>query len=331
MVDLITLTNDSLKTISDLGRTRQVMQKSLSELEEKSLNYQKQIRLMQDNIEEMASQISESIKELQNQLANTKFTMSQSLGTTHREKQHYYSSSSEAHPLGKVSDEVHNIGSRIVKLEQEVMILKPNIDEVRQTTYGFNSQLVGSVETVQNIRETISRHAVAMDEVKLRQDILDVKTVNGAFIWKIPEVERRHREAQDRRTLSLYSPPFHTSPHGYRMCIRTYLNGDGSGKGFYISVFFVLMKSEHDDLLAWPFRRPVTFELVNQDNRAKGILETFMPDVVSPSFQKPTSEMNVASGFPKFAQQSVLKDPTFTKGDSIFIRCKIDTSGLQLE
>ena len=44
------------------------------------------------------------------------------------------------------------------------------------------------------------------------------------------------------------------------------------------------------------------------------ISETFMPDVHSPSFQQPKSEMNAASGFPRFAKQSVL---IFTKSDAI--------------
>ena len=174
----------------------------------------------------------------------------------------------------------------------------------------------------------MTRHAVAMEEIKLRQDILDVKTTNGVFIWKIPEIARRYSDAQQRRTLSLYSPPFHTSPHGYRMCIRAYLNGDGSGKGTHISVFFVLMKSEHDNLLSWPFKSPVTFQLLNVSSTGSNVTETFMPDLQSPSFQQPKSEMNIASGFPRFAKQSVLKDPNYTRGDAIFIRCKIDLTNI---
>lgn len=214
------------------------------------------------------------------------------------------------------------------KLQREVDVMKPVVEEIKLSVTRFQSQLVGYIDTVQTVQESVTRHAVAMEEIKLRQDILDVKTTHGIFIWKIPEIARRYRDAQERRTLSLYSPPFHTSPHGYRMCIRAYLNGDGSGKGSHISVFFVLMKSEHDNLLSWPFRRPVTFQLLNQENQAN-ISETFMPDTQSPSFQQPKSEMNIASGFPRFAKQSVLKDEAFTKGDAIFIRCKIDLTGME--
>ena len=37
------------------------------------------------------------------------------------------------------------------------------------------------------------------------------------------------------------------------MCIRAYLNGDGSGYKTHLSLFFVVMKGEYDALLKWPF------------------------------------------------------------------------------
>ena len=114
-------------------------------------------------------------------------------------------------------------------------------------------QLMQLSENMQTVQESITRHAIAIDKVCLRQDVIDVKTTNGVFIWKIPDVRRRYRDAVERKTISLYSPPFYTSPHSYRMCIRAYLNGDGIGKGSHVSVFLVLMQSEHDSLLSWLF------------------------------------------------------------------------------
>ena len=193
------------------------------------------------------------------------------------------------------------------------------------------SQLMQLSENMQTVQESITHHAIAIDEVRLRQDVIDVKTTNGVFIWKIPDVRRRYRDAVERKTISLYSPPFYTSPHGYRMCIRAYLNGDGIGKGSHVSVFLVLMRSEHDSLLSWPFKQSVRFTLINQVNSSASISEAFIPDLQSPSFQRPEAEMNVASGFPKFARQSVLQDETFTKGNIIFIKAKVDLTGLTMQ
>ena len=186
-------------------------------------------------------------------------------------------------------------------------------------------------ESMQSIQQNMTQYSIAVDELRLRQDVQDVKTTHGIFIWKIPDIRRRYRDALDRKTISLYSPPFQTSPHGYRMCVRVYLNGDGTGKGTYVSIFFVLMRSEHDDLLSFPFRQSVRFTLINQSNRAESITEAFAPDLKSQSFQKPESEMNVASGFPKFARQTVLQDERFTRGNVIYIKAQVDLAGLALE
>ena len=208
-------------------------------------------------------------------------------------------------------------------LQSQVRKLSDMVDTVQVRLR--QDVLSDMVETVQGSH---TRFGVAIDEVRLRQDVLDVKTTNGILIWKIPDIRRRYRDAIDRRTISLYSPPFYTSPHGYRMCIRTYLNGDGIGKGTHISLFFVIMRSEQDNLLPWPFKQSVRFTLVNQKNPASSITEAFIPDLKSPSFQKPENDMNIASGFPKFARQNVLNDESFTCGNIIYIKCQVDLAGL---
>lgn len=50
---------------------------------------------------------------------------------------------------------------------------------------------------------------------------------------------------------------FYTSKYGYKMCLRVYLNGDGTGRGTHLSLFFVVMKGPNDALLRWPFNQKV--------------------------------------------------------------------------
>jgi len=54
--------------------------------------------------------------------------------------------------------------------------------------------------------------------------------------------------------------------NGYKMCIRAYLNGDGSGYKTHLSLFFVVMKGEYDALLKWPFDYKVSMILVGKEN-----------------------------------------------------------------
>lgn len=50
---------------------------------------------------------------------------------------------------------------------------------------------------------------------------------------------------------------FYTAKYGYKLCLRLYLNGDGTGKRTHLSLFIVIMRGEYDALLPWPFRNKV--------------------------------------------------------------------------
>ena len=330
---VVSLINSMEQTVKQLKNDQIKLIQSKESMEKEMDGYKKQVMFLREEVG--------SIPMLRTQLQNATLTLQNiQQARTESNSGHYAHSrlrgmhSEMGSSMGSTyssRDDFMSLVPRVHQLEQEMRYIKPVLEDAKSEMNLQRSQLAGYIDTVQTMQESVTRHAVNMEEIKLRQDILDVKTVSGVFIWKIPEINRRFRDAQEKRTLSLYSPPFHTSPHGYRMCIRAYLNGDGSGKGTHISMFFVLMKSEHDNLLKWPFERPVTFELINQENRAQSISETFMPDKHSPSFQQPKSEMNVASGFPRFVPHIVLHDQKFTNGDAIYVRCKIDLSGLVLE
>ncbi len=53
---------------------------------------------------------------------------------------------------------------------------------------------------------------------------------------------------------------------GYKICIRAYLNGDGTGYKTHLSLFFVLIKGEYDPLLKWPFDNKVSLILIDQNH-----------------------------------------------------------------
>ena len=153
-------------------------------------------------------------------------------------------------------------------------------------------------------------------------------TYNGVLLWKIGEIGRRRREAVHGTTVSLYSTPFYTSRHGYKMCARIYLNGDGMGKGSHLSFFFVVMRGPFDALLQWPFKQKVTLTLINQNGK-KHISDSFRPDPHSSSFQKPgRREMNIASGCPMFIRIDHLLSGGFVKDDAIYVRVVVETMDL---
>ncbi len=129
-------------------------------------------------------------------------------------------------------------------------------------------------------------------------------------------------DAQSEKQVSIYSPPFYSSPNGYKMCARLYLYGDGDGKRTHLSIFFVLMRGEYDAVLQFPFTFKVTFCLYDQTDQQKHIIDTILPDVKSISFQRPRFNMNPASGISKFFPLAILQQDNnpYIRNDTMFIK-----------
>ena len=96
---------------------------------------------------------------------------------------------------------------------------------------------------------------------------------NGCLIWKI----ERYTDKKKAAATSMVSMPFYSGRYGYKMCLRLYIMGDGIGKGTHLSLFFVVMRGEFDNILQWPFTHKVTFKLINQAE-GMNIVDTFQPD-----------------------------------------------------
>ena len=199
--------------------------------------------------------------------------------------------------------------------------------ELSRLTEAVGVQIAPLKEEVTRLESSLVDLREGTTELDLMVQALQATSYNGEFIWKIPEVARRTREAQMGKTLSLYSAPFFTSRFGYRLCLRVYLNGDGAGKGTHLSFFLTIMRSEYDGLLKWPFQQMVTLLLLDQDKRAN-IVQAFRPEPSSSSFQKPKTAMNIASGCPKFAPLSVLSNPSYVKEDTLYLKVIVDKTGL---
>jgi hypothetical protein len=110
------------------------------------------------------------------------------------------------------------------------------------------------------------------------------------------------------------------------MRARLYFNGDGNARRTHVSLFFVLMRGLHDSILKFPFDYKVTFCLYDQTPSQRHIIDSFRPDIRSNSFQRPRSEMNIASGIPKFAFLSIIEDDgsPYVQNDTMFIKVMVD-------
>lgn len=213
---------------------------------------------------------------------------------------------------------VKDSDKKMMNVHSELLSLK---DEMNRRLHPISDGLMKVESVMHDFQESFQ-------ELALLVQTLQATSYNGTFIWKIPDVKRRREEAMLGKTVSLYSAPFYTSRFGYKLCLRVYMDGDGSGKGSHISYFVTLMKGEYDALLQWPFNQMVTLMLLDQSSAKKHIVQCFKPEPTSSSFWRPQSDMNVASGCPKFVSLSVLNDPNYVKDDTMFFKAVVDLAGL---
>nr|XP_040053145.1 TNF receptor-associated factor 2 [Gasterosteus aculeatus aculeatus]XP_040053146.1 TNF receptor-associated factor 2 [Gasterosteus aculeatus aculeatus]XP_040053148.1 TNF receptor-associated factor 2 [Gasterosteus aculeatus aculeatus] len=224
---------------------------------------------------------------------------------------------------------------KVNALENIVCVLNREVGRNSVTLEAFSHQHRLDQEKIENLSNKLLQleRTVSMKDLQLSATDQLLKelqfcTYDGIFVWKISDFSRRRQDAVAGRTPAMFSPAFYSSKYGYKMCLRLYLNGDGTGRGTHLSLFFVVMRGKCDALLKWPFSQKVTLMLLDQNNR-EHIIDAFRPDVTSTSFQRPISEMNIASGCPLFCPLAKLagKSP-YLRDDTIFIKAIVDLTGL---
>lgn len=165
----------------------------------------------------------------------------------------------------------------------------------------------------------------------------------GELYWRIPEFRRKLAEckaasaaggpATDAATATaaavtvtgeLISPPFYTSPGGYKLAVSAFPNGNGSGEGEYLSLYIKVLPGEFDHVLEWPFPLTVTFTVYDQCPRIGrvNIIESFVPDPTWKHFQKPPRDgyQTLGFGYPRFVSHTELKAKNYLRDDTLLIR-----------
>ena len=164
-----------------------------------------------------------------------------------------------------------------------------------------------------------------LSELDLKQ-LHENTCYDGGLLWKIDNYAHQLNQAVTGKVTALHSAPCCTKKYGYRFCARLYLNGDGMGRNTHLSLFFVLMKSEYDNMQEWPFRKRVTFRLINYDNQGNSYARMFKADGNSENFKKPVTAMNPEVGFSQFITQELVGN--YVVGNSLFIEIYVDDAKL---
>uniref|UniRef100_A0A671UZG0 TNF receptor-associated factor n=1 Tax=Sparus aurata TaxID=8175 RepID=A0A671UZG0_SPAAU len=242
---------------------------------------------------------------------------------------------SEKTKVAELSRRCQELELKVSTFENIVCVLNREMERSCTTMEAYNRQHrldQDKIEILNNkvrqLERTVSLRDLSIVEMDGKMREMSAATYDGIFVWKISDFTKKRQDAVAGRAPAMFSPAFYTSKYGYKMCLRIYLNGDGTGRGTHLSLFFVVMRGHSDALLKWPFNQKVTLMLLDQNNR-EHIIDAFRPDISSSSFQRPVSDMNIASGCPLFCPLSKLDSKnSYIRDDTIFIKAIVDLTGL---
>ena len=174
-------------------------------------------------------------------------------------------------------DKVSELEETVVDLDSSVQELDERVDDKEQELQDTTSMLQNMIKQQENVLAHL--HSVILSQsneiCKLSSKLESLaETCDPAGDHEAHMISSGPRSSQvfkftnfaERKSSdkSVYSPPFYSSPGGYKMCFKVYANGCGSGKGSHVSVFAYLMRGENDDHLSWPFTGTVKIEILNQ-------------------------------------------------------------------
>jgi TNF receptor-associated factor 4 len=89
--------------------------------------------------------------------------------------------------------------------------------------------IVVQKKQMQILSEIVEKQKEQLVSLTTKVDSLE-KFYGSQLIWKIDNFAEKFNDSKTGKKSTIFSPPFLTSRHGYKLALSTSLNGDGKGK-----------------------------------------------------------------------------------------------------
>lgn len=152
--------------------------------------------------------------------------------------------------------------------------------------------------------------------------------------FKTLNLKEKLNESKTGKKTTIFSSPFLTSRHGFKMALSTALYGDGKAKGKYMSLYVCICKGEYDALLQWPFSHKITLTLVDQTKNLqeqRPISYTIKPNTCKENYAflgRPFNDRNASFGAQKFVELEVLNNFEYIVDDTFFIKVEVNIDSM---
>ena len=243
-----------------------------------------------------------------------------------------------------------DIGCEVKMLRKDIKEHEKNsqdhLELAVKTAYGNKKTIEALEKTVKDLKRAVyeidnahSRSIVLLSQPlrkvseRLSDPLIDLDTFEYHLDQMSPNVltftNFTRRKSRNR---AVYSPPFYSSPGGYKMRLRVFANGSGNGKGTHVSLFVSLMCGENDDHLTWPFTGEIKMELLNQLSDSAHHVRTICFMAGDKSSERVVGKDSAGSGYgqSKFISHSSLavtgnpeNQRQYLKDDCLYFRYKV--------
>ncbi len=99
-------------------------------------------------------------------------------------------------------------------------------DRIETCAHGHAGRVVHSSATI--VQLNVERMSNRVDGLAARTDALE-KLYGAQLLWKVDNYQQKFNEAKAGSRPTIFSPPFLTGRHGYKMALSACLFGDGKG------------------------------------------------------------------------------------------------------
>ena len=192
----------------------------------------------------------------------------------------------------------------------------------------YTVQISATCFTLILILISIPQHQQDIMELKQQMgQILMTSNYSGTFSLKIFDFENRLTSAESFGNFGneIAGEPFFSSYYGYKMRLLIKLDQGGSGFPGYMGVYIILMRSEHDGMLSWPFKKSCVFSVIDQEDDEQCRMDhgVALDPKGQIGFRRPQQDENTGLGCKQFISHSKLRTRRYIKDNTVYIQVQI--------
>ena len=198
------------------------------------------------------------------------------------------------------------------------------LDETQAQLSSTQVQLKNTQETTRKLEEKLEALQTQL-ETKVNAD---KGADNKRFIWKIENFREILKQAKAGVKKEIVSDPFYTGCYGYKLkvIVLPYIEGlTQLDDSLYFGIASV--ESEYDDILPWPFRKKITFTVIDQNEDLKerdNITADLRPSSKAPIFcGRPTGHLSFDSDRMFFVPHKRLQTRRYLLNDNLFLQVDV--------